>query len=153
MVEPGRSLPRRSGDVTGLTHDDEPRPNMKYNISLLVHARGLKRSPRMCDKYILYVYICLRRAKLQLTDKELIHLFGPKSTVFPELDPIWIKKFLVRCRISYDKYVSRCIGSSNPGLSTERFLYKARTHDSSSGQLVVSIANPSPQTSLTRAAR
>lgn len=81
----------------------------------------------MKDKYIIYVYTCLKRGKLQLADEELSHIFGPNSTVFPKLDPIWMARFLTRCRMLYDNYVIKHISLSSSVLSSEgSLLYKAR---------------------------
>lgn len=82
----------------------------------------------MHDKYITYVYTCLKRGKLQLVDKELSHLFGPNNTVFPKLDPIWMARFLTRCRMLYDDYVSKHMRSSSSVLSSDGLLlYVVRT--------------------------
>lgn len=129
VVEISMSLPKRSGDA-GFGHDgsDNLPDDRKRNSAIVHNVRPHKRPPRMHDKYITYVYMCLKRGKLQLVDEELSHLFGPNNTVFPKIDPIWMARFLTRCKIFYDDYVSKHIRSSSSVLSSDGLLlYEART--------------------------
>lgn len=95
---------------------------------LALRARPTKRPPRTEDKYIMYVYTCLRRDRVQLTDDEVSQMFGPNVTIFAELDPIWFTRFLGRCVALYQVYAAKHLSPSSSLLSDEgTMLYKANT--------------------------
>lgn len=66
----------------------------------------------MCDKYIFYFYTCLRWGKAHLTGDERLYLFGSRSNVFAQLDLKWVSGFMVRCRVSYQGELKRCLSLS-----------------------------------------
>lgn len=102
--------------------------NKTHRAPLALRAKPTKRALRMQDKYIMYVYVCLRRGKFQLTDEELFHMFGPNNSVFPDLDPIWFTRFLGRCRTMCRVHANRYLRPSSSLLSDKGLsLYKART--------------------------
>ncbi|KAE8277723.1 hypothetical protein D5F01_LYC24252 [Larimichthys crocea] len=68
----------------------------------------------MCDKYILYLYVCLRWGKVHLTDDERSHLFGGRSEISTQLDPKWLRRFTRRCRALYREKLERCPLPSSP---------------------------------------
>lgn len=79
----------------------------------------------MCDKYIFYIYTCLRWQKLRLTADELSSLFGSHSDVFAQLDPNWLPRFMVRCKVLYEGELKRSLGLSP--LSISNSVYRVRT--------------------------
>ncbi|KAJ8009899.1 hypothetical protein DPEC_G00068960 [Dallia pectoralis] len=79
----------------------------------------------MCDKYLFYVYTCLRWGKLRLTDDELSHLFGGRSHVVAQLDQQWLSRFAARCRLLYGGELKRCLTLSP--LRTCDKAYRVRT--------------------------
>ncbi|TKS64980.1 hypothetical protein D9C73_027772 [Collichthys lucidus] len=76
----------------------------------------------MCDKYILYIYVCLRWGKVHLTDDERSHLFGGRSEISTQLDPKWLRRFTRRCRALYREKLERCPLPSSPvGISNTEY--------------------------------
>lgn len=61
----------------------------------------------MCDKYILYLYTCLKRGTLQLTEDELSQMFGARKELFAQFDPKWMVMFAARCRLAYREQLKR----------------------------------------------
>lgn len=102
--------------------------NKTPKAPLALRAKPTKRAPLMQDKYIMYVYVCLQRGKLQLTDEELSHLFGPNNSVVPHMDPVWFTRFLDRSRTMYQVHANRYLRPSSSLLSNKSLsLYKAQT--------------------------
>lgn len=79
----------------------------------------------MCDKYIFYIYTCLKWRKFRLTEDELSCLFGSHSDLFAQLDPKWISRFMMRCRILYEGELKRSLDMSP--LSISNNVYRVRT--------------------------
>ena len=79
----------------------------------------------MCDKYIFYIYTCLRWGKLHLSEEERSSLFGNRCDVFAQLDPKWLVKFVVRCRVIYQGKLQSYLSFSPLRISNE--VYRVRT--------------------------
>lgn len=102
--------------------------NTTDRAQLALRAKPTKRVLRTEDKYIMYVYACLKRGKFQLTDEEVSQMFGPNISVFADLDPIWFTRFLDRCRTLYQVYANKYLSPSSSLLSNKgMLLYKAHT--------------------------
>lgn len=56
---------------------------------------------RMCDKYMYYIYTCLRLGRFQLSEDELSYIFRGSGDVYARVDPRWIARFKERCRGVY----------------------------------------------------
>nr|BBA49238.1 hypothetical protein [Oryzias latipes] len=84
----------------------------------------------MCDKYIRYVYACLRAGKAELSEDELAYLFGTRGrNLRARLHPQWLEGYRSRCRDAYERERRRRLRPSPLSISNASSLYAARLGD------------------------